>query len=229
MNRLRPDGPRTPSGIASQRSLPLPSGSSVDVKEQQKAESRAEDSRLILAALKGDSSAYKVLMRKYHDAIYNFIYRMVRDKHQVEDLTQEAFIKAFGSLASFNDEFAFSTWLYKIATNNSIDYIRKRKLQTYSIDKPIEAADSDYAFELPDEDAETDQDIISDQRAKLLTQAITKLPEKYRKVIHLRHVEEKSYEEIAVELKLPIGTVKAHIFRAREMLYKALKNRIRHY
>jgi RNA polymerase sigma factor (sigma-70 family) len=201
----------------------------IDPKEQQKAESRAEDSRLIQAALKGNDAAYKKLMRKYHDAIYNFIYRMVHDKHQVEDLTQEAFIKAFASLASFNEEYAFSTWLYKIATNNSIDYIRKRKLQTYSIDKPIEAKDSDYAFELPDESYEADKDMISDQRARMLNEAIVKLPEKYRKVIHLRHVDEKSYEEIAEQLKLPIGTVKAHIFRAREMLYKSLKDRIRHY
>ncbi len=206
-----------------------PAALPLDAKEQQKAESRAEDSKLIRDALKGDDSAYKRLMKKYHDAIYHFIYRMIHDKQQVEDLTQEAFIKAFGSLASFNDEFAFSTWLYKIATNNSIDYIRKRKLQTYSIDKPIESVDSDYSFELPDEDAETDHELISNQRAKLLTAAIDKLPEKYRRVIHLRHVEERSYEEIAEELQLPIGTVKAHIFRAREMLYKALKHRIRHY
>jgi RNA polymerase sigma factor (sigma-70 family) len=206
-----------------------PQPPSVDPKEQQKAESRAEDSRLIHAALNGDPSAYKRLMKKYHDAIYNFIYRMVHDKHQVEDLTQEAFIKAFSSLASFNEEYAFSTWLYKIATNNSIDYIRKRKLQTYSIDKPIESRDSDYSFELPDESYETDGEMISDQRAAMLNEAIKKLPEKYRRVIHLRHVEEKSYEEIAEELHLPIGTVKAHIFRARELLYKRLKDRIRHY
>ncbi|MBI5473900.1 MAG: sigma-70 family RNA polymerase sigma factor [Ignavibacteriae bacterium] len=184
---------------------------------------------MIQAALGGDDTAYKKLMKKYHDAIYNFIYRMVHDKHQVEDLTQEAFIKAFASLASFNEEFAFSTWLYKIATNNSIDYIRKRKLQTYSIDKPIEAKDSDYAFELPDDTYEADKEMISDQRARMLNEAIGKLPEKYRKVIRLRHVDEKSYEEIAQSLKLPIGTVKAHIFRAREMLYKSLKDRIRHY
>jgi len=207
-------------------SPPLPT---TDIKEQQKAESRAEDSRLIQAALGGDDAAYKRLMKKYHDAIYNFIYRMIHDKHQVEDLTQEAFIKAFASLASFNEEFAFSTWLYKIATNNSIDYIRKRKLQTYSIDKPIEAKDSDYAFELPDDSYEADKDMISDQRARMLNEAIGKLPEKYRKVIRLRHVDGKSYEEIAEQLKLPIGTVKAHIFRAREMLYKSLRNRIRHY
>lgn len=209
--------------------IPAPSSTDLDAKEQHKAESRAEDSRLIHAALQGNNAAYKKLMKKYHDAIYNFIYRMIHDKQQVEDLTQEAFIKAFASLASFNEEYAFSTWLYKIATNNCIDYIRKRKLQTYSIDKPIESKDGDYSFELPDDTYEPDKELISGQRTKMLRAAIEQLPEKYHKVIHLRHVEEKSYEEIADELKLPIGTVKAHIFRAREMLYKALKDRIRNY
>lgn len=201
----------------------------IDPKEERKRESRAEDSNLIHRALAGNDQAYKRLMQKYHDAIFNFIYKMVRDRQQVEDLTQEAFIKAFASLKNFNDEFAFSTWLYKIATNNSIDFIRKRKLQLYSIDKPIESKDSDYAFELPDDTYEADKDLISGQRTKLLNEAIAKLPEKYRLVIQLRHVEERSYEEIAESLKLPIGTVKAHIFRAREMLYRNLKHKIRNY
>ncbi len=168
-------------------------------------------------------------MGKYHDAIYSFIYRMIHDREQVEDLTQEAFIKAFGSLKSFNEEYAFSTWLYKIATNNCIDYIRKRRLQTFSIDKPVESKDSDFTFELSDETYEADKELISDQRAVLLQEAISSLPEKYRNVIRLRHVEEKSYEEIAKQLRLPIGTVKAHIFRARELLYKSLRDKIRHY
>ncbi len=198
-------------------------------KDQRRSDSRSEDSEIIQQALQGDDAAYKRLMNKYHDAIFNFIYRMIRDKHQVEDLTQEAFIKAFSSLKSFNDQYAFSTWLYKIATNNSIDYIRRRKLQLYSIDKPIEAADSDYTFELPDETYEADKDIIRGQKLQLLNEAIADLPEKYKKVIQLRHVEERTYEEIAKILKLPIGTVKAHIFRAREILYKNLKHKIRNY
>jgi RNA polymerase sigma factor (sigma-70 family) len=206
--------------------LPSPPPSRSD---KRKLESRAEDSEIIAGALAGDNRAYQKLMDKYHDAIFNFIYRMVRDREQVEDLTQEAFIKAFGSLGSFNEEFAFSTWLYKIATNNSIDYIRKKKLQMFSIDKPIESKDSDFSFELPDDSYEADKELIIDQRAAMLNEAIGLLPEKYRTVIRLRHVEERSYEEIAKQLKLPIGTVKAHIFRARELLYKQLKRKIRHY
>ncbi len=201
----------------------------VEPHDQRKIESRNEDARLIHAALRGDDNAYKQLMRKYHDAIYNFIFRMVHNKEQVEDLTQEAFIKAFASLKSFNEEFAFSTWLYKIATNHCIDFVRKKKLQTFSIDKPIDSRESDYTFEIPDESYEADRVLIGNQRAVLLTSAIDSLPPKYRKVIQMRHVDEKSYEEIAKLLKLPIGTVKAHIFRARELLYKQLKDKIRHY
>ena len=166
---------------------------------------------------------------QYYKRVRKFILASVRDESVADDLTQEAFIKAFASLKNFNEEFAFSTWLYKIATNNCIDFIRKRKLQMYSIDKPIESKDSDYVFELPDDSYEADKELISDQRAVLLRQAIDQLPEKYRQVIMLRHSDEQSYEEIAAALKLPIGTVKAHIFRARELLYKQLRHKIRHY
>jgi len=211
------------------RHTPAKRQTDVDLKEQRRADSREEDSRLIQDAIRGNDLAYKHLMEKYHDPIFNFIFRMVHDREQVEDLTQEAFIKAFASLKSFNEEYAFSTWLYKIATNNCIDYMRKRKLQMYSIDKPIESKDSDFTFELPDDSYEADRDLIDTQRASFLRKAIDELPEKYRRVIQLRHVEEKSYEEIADLLELPIGTVKAHIFRAREMLYKQLRHRIRNY
>ncbi len=154
---------------------------------------------------------------------------MIRDREEVDDLVQEAFIKAFTSLANFNEEYAFSTWLYKIATNNAIDHIRKRKLQTFSIDKPMESKDSDFAFELPDTGPEPDEEMIDAQRKRMLQEAMNALPSKYRQVIILRHVEEKEYAEIAKILHLPLGTIKAHIFRAREMLYKRLRDKMRHY
>jgi RNA polymerase sigma-70 factor (ECF subfamily) len=197
--------------------------------DQRRLESKSEDTALIQLALVGDQGAFARLRQKYHDAIYNLIYRMIREKDEVEDLTQEAFIKAFGSLSTFNDEFAFSTWLYKIATNNCIDHIRRRKLQTFSIDKPIESKESDFTFELPDTGDEPDQEMISRQRKKLLDDAINSLPPKYRQVIVMRHQEELEYQEIARILKLPLGTVKAHIFRAREMLYKELRDKMRNY
>ncbi len=205
------------------------SSESLDKAEQRRKESRGEDAALIKRALVGDQKAYKKLRVKYHEPIYNLIYRMIRNKDEVEDLTQEAFIKAFTSLSSFNDEFAFSTWLYKIATNNCIDYIRRKKLHTFSIDKPVESKESDFTYELPDSTYEPDQELIDRQRKKLLDDAINSLPAKYRQVIHLRHVEEKEYQEIAAILRLPLGTVKAHIFRAREMLNKYLRDKLRHY
>jgi RNA polymerase sigma-70 factor (ECF subfamily) len=200
-----------------------------DKTEQRRMESKHEDTGLIQEALAGHQSAFARLRQKYHDAIFNLIYRMIREKDEVEDLTQEAFIKAFASLSSFNDEFAFSTWLYKIATNNCIDHIRRKKLQTFSIDKPIESKESDFSFELPDTNDEPDQEMIARQRKKLLDDAINSLPPKYRQVIVMRHQEEMEYQEIAHILKLPLGTVKAHIFRAREMLYKYLRDKMRNY
>lgn len=200
-----------------------------DETPHRRIESRSGDSSIIHEALDGHQAAYDKLMRKYHDAIYNLIYRMVREKEEVEDLTQEAFIKAFASLRSFNEEYAFSTWLYKIATNNCIDYIRKKKLETFSIDKPIESKDSEMTFEVPDTTYQPDKAIIAQQRKELVEEAIESLPEKYRRVIVLRHQQEKNYEEIAEILKLPIGTVKAHIFRAREMLYRYLRLKMRNY
>ncbi|MDD8018080.1 MAG: sigma-70 family RNA polymerase sigma factor [Bacteroidota bacterium] len=207
----------------------VPQKSREEVLAQRRLESRAEDSKLIKAAIKGNQKSYRALLKKYHDQVYNLLYRMVHEKDEVEDLTQEAFIKAFQSLQNFNEEFAFSTWLYKIATNNCIDYIRKKKLQTFSIDKPIESKDGDYTFEIPDSTFEPDKSMIAAQRAKALEEAVNSLPEKYRQVILMRHSEDKDYQEIADELNLPLGTVKAHIFRAREILYKRLKKQIHYY
>lgn len=193
------------------------------------SDSRRQDSEIIKDALRGDQGAYQKLMRKYHDAIYMLIYRMVREKAEVEDLTQEAFIKAFASLGNFNNEYAFSTWLYKIATNNCIDYIRRKKLQPFSLDRPVDSDQDQYTFEVPDTSFEADKPIIERQRAKFLEEAIDALPEKYRRVIILRHKEERDYREIAKMLHLPLGTVKAHLFRARELLKKYLRNKIQQF
>jgi RNA polymerase sigma-70 factor (ECF subfamily) len=193
------------------------------------SKSKLEDMALIDEALGGDQSAFEKLMNKYYQHIYNLIYKMIFRKEDVEDLTQEAFIKAFNSLANFDRQFAFSTWLYKIATNNCIDYLRKKKLSTFSIDKEIASEDSDYKFEIPDSEFIPDNKIIEEQRKKIIDEAIENLPDKYKKVIVLRHKKEMEYEEIAEKLDLPLGTVKAHIFRGRELLNKYLKNKIKNY
>ncbi len=193
------------------------------------SKSKAEDMVLIDEALAGRQNSYAKLMKKYQPMITHLIYRMISKKEDVEDLTQEAFIKAFNSLANFDKQYAFSTWLFKIATNNAIDYLRKKKLYTFSIDKKIQADDSDYSYEIPDHGNKPDNNVIDKQLRIILDEAIESLPSKYKDVIVLRHKKEKEYEEIAKELNLPLGTVKAHIFRGRELLNKYLKDKIKHY
>lgn len=193
------------------------------------SESSREDDKLVAAAVEGDENAYAQLVDKYQRALFFHIAKMVRDREQIEDLVQESFMKAFGNLKSYNTDYAFSTWLYRIATNHSIDYLRKRKLQTLSIDDSRKTKDGELEMQLPDESSVTDREIIRKQRQNIIYKAIDDLPEKYREVIRMRHMEEKSYQEIADLLDLPLGTVKAHIFRAREMLYKSLKDKRRHF
>lgn len=190
---------------------------------------KSQDSDLISSAKSGDEHALEELLCKYKIAVYNLIYRMVKDKQEAEDLTQETFIKTFKSLPSFNEEYAFSTWIFKIATNNCIDFFRKRKLKTYSIDKPIKYKTSEIQQDHPDPDLNAEKNILAKERSELIRQAIDSLPEKYHEAIELRHQKEKSYEEIAEILDLPLGTVKARIFRAREMLNKALKEKLSGY
>lgn len=181
--------------------------------------------KLIKMALGGDQKAYEKLLKRYENGISNMIYQMVKNREETRDLVQETFIKAFHSLESYNDTYAFSTWLYKIAFNNCIDAIRKKKLKTLSLDKPIILKEGEVTQEIRDDSLSPEKKYIFSERKNLIQDTIDTLPEKYRMVILLRHQEEKSYEEISQALKIPIGTVKARIFRAREILKKKLKER----
>jgi len=179
----------------------------------------------VLRALAEDQGAYVELMEKYRNALTRHIQRMVRQQGEVDDLVQECFIKAFSALKSYSADYAFSTWLYKIATNHTIDFLRKKKLATMSIDRPIQTRDGEVEYELPDTSYRPDRHIVQDERKLMIQDAIDQLPPKYNRVIVMRHQQEKSYEEIARELDLPLGTVKAHIFRARALLYKYLRDK----
>ncbi len=184
--------------------------------------SSIEDDRLVAKAVQGQEEYYKKLVDKYNRPIYFHIRKMIKEQELVEDLVQEVFIKAFKNLATYSNKYAFSTWLYRIATNHTIDYLRKKKLPTFSISDPIKTKDGEVEVQLPDTSFATDAPIIKSERKAIVQEAIANLPEKYRKVIRMRHMDELSYDEIADELNIPLGTVKAHIFRARELLYKAL-------
>lgn len=187
--------------------------------------SSLEDDKYVEEALAGKEESYTKLVDKYQKPIYFHIRKMIKEVELVEDLVQEVFMKAFHNLSSYSNEYAFSTWLYRIATNHTIDYLRKKKLQTLSINQPYSTKDGEMEIQLPDETFATDEPVMKKQRKDIVQQAIANLPEKYKAVIEMRHMEEKSYQEIAEVLDLPLGTVKAHIFRARELLYKALKDK----
>ncbi|MFU8812723.1 MAG: sigma-70 family RNA polymerase sigma factor [Balneolaceae bacterium] len=189
------------------------------------SESSLQDDVLVKRAAAGDQKAFREITEKYQKPLYYHVLRMVKETEQVEDLVQEAFMKAFHSLNRYNTQYAFSTWLYRIATNHTIDYLRKKKLNTVSVNNPIKTKDGEVEVEIPDTTYETDRNILASQRKQIIHSAIDNLPDKYRKVIEMRHLEELSYDEIAEQLDLPLGTVKAHIFRAREMLYKELKDK----
>ncbi len=187
---------------------------------------KKNDIELVTKAKEGDSKAYDKLILLYKDAVYSIIYRMVHNKQEAEDLTQETFIKAYKSIGSFNEAYAFSTWLFKIATNGCIDHFRKRKLKTYSMEETVRYKDDELRQEYADPEPGIDHQLEHKERAQMIRQAIEQLPEKYRIVIEMRHQQEQSYEEIAQALSLPLGTIKARIFRAREMLNKNLKGKL---
>ena len=200
-------------------------GKSKKSEQRNASDSSIQDKKLVADAKKGDQQAFRELVNKYERALYYHIRKMVRSNQVIEDLVQESFSKAFNSLKSYNDQYAFSTWLYRIATNHTIDYLRKKKLQTVSMSKPIRTKEGEMERSLPDTETRTDRKVIHDERKKIIRNAIESLPEKYRTVIKMRHMEELSYQEIAEKREMPLGTVKAHIFRARELLYAALKDK----
>ncbi len=195
---------------------------------QYASSSSLQDDRWVVLAVKGDEKAYSELTQKYQKPLYFHVRKMIRKPDFAEDLVQDIFLKAFKSLKNYKNDYAFSTWLYRIATNHTIDYLRKKKLETLSINAD-DSDDTHAAIQLADEDNFTDEPMIKRERKNKVREAIDQLPEKYREVILKRHIEEKSYQEISEEMDIPLGTVKAHIFRARELLYKYMKDTIHDY
>ena len=200
---------------------------STKVRPVSQSESSIEDRELVVEALNGDQRAFATLVKKYRSKLTFHIRRTVgaNQNYEIDDLVQEAFAKAFAALHTYSTEYAFSTWLYKIATNHAIDYRRKKRLQTVSIHRPIKTREGEMELVMPDDTYRPDRHIVNSQQRDILSRAIDKLPEKYKRVIVLRHQKEMSYADIAETLDLPLGTVKAHIFRARSALYKVLRGK----
>lgn len=178
-----------------------------------------------MAVTDGDQKAYAELMNHYRDSLYFMLLKMTNNPNDADDLTIEAFGKAFKNLHQYTPDFAFSTWLFKIASNNCIDFIRKKKKNTLSINESYGPAENDeLANKLPSQTLDPEEKIIKKQKIKLMREVVDKLKPHYKTLVELRYFKEYSYEEIATELDLPLGTVKAQLFRAREFLYNILKN-----
>lgn len=183
------------------------------------------DYGLVLKALEGEQKAYAELMDRYRDSIYFMLLKMINNKDDADDLTIEAFGKAFNRLHQYTPNYAFSTWLFKIASNNCIDFIRKKRLKLTSIDNPYDNDDGDnYSIDLKSKDRNPEQEAIRTQKIQMMRDVVDKLKPRYKELVELRYFKELSYEEISKELDIPLGTVKAQLFRARDFLYNILKH-----
>lgn len=185
-----------------------------------------KDYKLVKNAINnGDQKAYAELMSRYKDSIYFMLLKMVNNRDDADDLTIEAFGKAFKNIRQYTPDYAFSTWLFKIATNNCIDFIRKKRKQTFSIDKGIETDDGgELNIDIKSSQPDPEENMMKKQKVLMMRDVVERLKPRYRKLVELRYFQERSYEEIAEELNLPLGTVKAQLFRAREFLYQIMKN-----
>ncbi len=178
-----------------------------------------KDIELVEKAKTGDQLAYAELLGRYRDAIYFMLLKMVNSQVDAEDLTIEAFGKAFKNIDQYTPNFAFSTWLFKIATNNCIDFIRKKRASLVSLDQTMDGEDSLAPSTLiQSDDPDPEAYMINKQKIKHMRKVVSRLKPRYRQLVELRYFKEYSYDEIAVELDIPIGTVKAQLFRARELL-----------
>ncbi len=184
-----------------------------------------KDYLLVLRALnEKDQRAYTELMGRYKDSVYFMLLKMVNNSDDAEDLTIETFSKAFKRLDQYTPQFAFSTWLFKIASNHSIDFIRKKRIRAISIDQGYSNEDGEtYVIPVKEDSLDPEESMEKDERVQRMRDVIEKLKPRYKRLVELRYLEEKSYEEISEILELPLGTVKAQLFRARDFMFDLMK------
>ena len=183
------------------------------------SEKATEDFELVKAAKNGSQAAYTAIMMRYREPIYYLVLKMVRNESDAEDIAIEAFEKAFKKLDQYIPEFAFSTWLFRIATNHSIDFIRKKKVKTLSIEEVVDDGERGrMKIQIEGSTKDPEEKYIEQQKIVLMRQYVEKLEEPYRTLITLRYFNELTYEEIVKSQDIPLGTVKAQLFRARALL-----------
>lgn len=188
-------------------------------------EKAKRDYNLVQKAINhGDQKAYAELLNNYRDSLYFMLLKMTNNQYDAEDLTIEAFGKAFKNLHQYTIEFAFSTWLFRIAANNCIDYLRKRNRIQYTSGLNTDGEETEESpTNLPSKNPGPEEMIIAKQKIQLMREVVEKLKPHYKTLVEMRYFQELTYEEIAMELNLPLGTVKAKLFRARDFLYNILK------
>jgi RNA polymerase sigma-70 factor (ECF subfamily) len=198
--------------------------------KKQFSEKALKDFKLIDHAVNdGDEQSFAELMDRYKRPVYHMILKMVRNIDDAEDLTMEAFAKAFKNLHKFKKDYTFSTWLFRIATNNAIDFIRKKKLDTFSLNTSFKDDGGEPVnIDVEDNNLNPQEETIKDQKIELVQMFVTKLPPKYQRLVRLRYFDELSYDEIAKTLDAPLGTVKAQLHRARELMYDLVKDKKQH-
>jgi len=184
-----------------------------------------KDSRVILRARRGDEAAFAELLRRYRAPIFNLCLRMLKNAEDAEDVAQDVFIKVFSMLERYDERYAFRSWLFKIAANQCIDFIRKNRVKLLRLDEPVHYQGEEIERELPDDAPLPDEILHTGDLHRILKEITDDLPPHYRAMIVLRHQEQLSYEEIATMMDLPLGTVKARIHRARALMKVMLQRR----
>ena len=198
----------------------------MEVRSHHVPDANLSDHALIEAAKNGDEAAFAVIVSRYRSPITNYLYRFLNDYEEAVDLAQETFVRVYFAMERYHTDYAFSTYIYRIATNLAISEIRKRKRRTILSLTGLFQSESDDTteFQPTDNRALPDKDLIDDERERVIARAIATLPPKYRVPVILRDVEGKTYEEIASILDLGLGTTKSRISRARGLLKEKLKN-----
>ena len=190
------------------------------------SEKTQSDHALIEATKNGDEAAFASIVGRYKSPITNYLYRFLNDYEEAVDLAQETFVRVYFAIDRYHTEYAFSTYIYRIATNLAISELRKRKRRTIlSLTGLFQSEDDEQTdFQPPDTRSRPDEDLVDDERSRVIAKAIATLPAKYRVPIILRDVEGKSYDEVAEILELGLGTTKSRISRARGLLKEKLKH-----
>ena len=189
---------------------------------------RHQDLKTIRRCKRGEEEAFSEILGRYRGAIYNLCYRMTRNPEDARDLGQEVFIKVFSLLDRYDETYAFSSWIFRIATNHCIDHLRRNRMRLLSLDGHTDKDGDEIEMQIPHKGPEPDQVLERSEAMVKLEEVVADLPPHYRSIILLRHDQDMSYEEIATVLDLPLGTVKARIHRARNLITKMLEEREYH-